>query len=239
MGSKHSFGNSANRLLERLPNKEFDRLMGVAQPASLARGDEIYRQEAPLRHVYFPKTGVCSIAVVMSDGRHVEATTVGNEGMIGLPAYLGIDFAPNSAVAQVAIDGWRVPVSAFRDKVIGSNAFDRIVRHYIAYSIHYAKQMLACNALHSVPERASRCLLMVHDRVGEDEFELTHELLAKMLGVHRQTVTAAAGALQQVGLISYRRGLIRVQKRKQLEETACECYQATKNMYERIMRAID
>src|SRR5262249_45001773 len=154
-----------------------------------------------------------------------------------LAAYLGIDFAPNSAVAQVATDGWRVPVSAFRDKVTGSSAFDRIVRHYTAYSIHYAKQMLACNALHSVQERASRCLLMVHDRVGKDESGLTHELLAKMLGSHPQPATAAAGTLQRAGLISYRRGLIRIQKRKGLEGTACECYQEIKDMYERIMRA--
>jgi CRP-like cAMP-binding protein len=113
---------------------------------------------------------------------------------------------------------------------------DRLVRRFTAYSLRYANQTVACNLLHSVEQRMCRWLLMCRDRVEKEEFVLTHEFLAEMLGVRRQTVTVAAGTLQTAGVITYHRGLIRILNRQKLETASCECYGVTKAFYDRIMQ---
>ena len=110
------------------------------------------------------------------------------------------------------------------------------MRRYTAYSLRYANQTIACNLLHSVEQRVCRWLLMCHDRVGKDEFTLTHEFLAEMLGVRRQTVTTIAGMLQTASTITYRRGVVRILNRKKLEAASCECYEVTRAFYDRIMQ---
>ena len=112
----------------------------------------------------------------------------------------------------------------------------RLLRRYAAYSLRYAHQSVACNALHSVEERMCRWLLMTQDRVGKDEFWLTHELLAAMLGVRRQSVSVVAGTLQKAGFIAYRHGVMRVVDRKGLEAASCECYGVAETLYDRIMK---
>lgn len=236
MPSLASSPGTGNRLLDRLPKKELEQLTAALQVVSLPHGQEVYRQDGPLTHVYFPTSGVISVILILSDGRVVEATTVGKEGMVGVPAYLGLDFAPSSSVCQIPGGSIRIPVTAFLEAVRRSVALDRIMRQYVAYSLRYAGQTVACNALHSVEERACRWLLMTHDRAGKDEFSLTHEFLGEMLGVHRQTVSIVAGTLQRAGFIKYRRGVVRILERKGLEDAACECYQSTNELYERIMQ---
>lgn len=225
-----------NRLLDRLPKKELDHLAAASKIVPFPHDEVILRQDAPLSHVYFPISGVCSVVLFMSDGKGVEAFTVGNEGMVGIPAYLGLDFAPHSAISQVPGKSLQVPIAVFKQALKQSEALDQVVRRYVAYSLRYADQTVACNALHTVEERACRWLLMTHDRAGQDQFVLTHEFLAEMLGVHRQTVSIVAGTLQRAGFLGYRRGQVRILERKGLEEAACECYQTTKELYERIMQ---
>ena len=166
----------------------------------------------------------------------VEAGTVGNEGMIGLPVALGLDFSPIRAISQISGDGLRIPVPAFKKAMKPGGALDRLVRRYTAFSLRYANQMVACNLLHSVEKRMCRWLLMSHDRVEKDEFLLTHEFLAEMLGVRRQTVTVIAGTLRTASLITYRRGVIRIVNRHKLEAASCECYGVTETFYDRIMQ---
>src|SRR5262245_9630166 len=205
-----SSSSTGNRLLDRLPKKELNRLMAVSETVSLPHGRELYRQDGPLPHVYFPRSGVCSVVVLMNDGKVVEAATVGNEGMVGLPAYLGLDFAPDSTISQVPGAGFRVAVATLREVGQQGSILDTVLRRYDAYRHRYGNQTIACNALHTVDERACRWLLMTHDRAGQDDFLLTHEFLAEMLGVHRQTVSIVAGTLQRAGFITYRRGQVRV-----------------------------
>jgi CRP-like cAMP-binding protein len=229
----------ANRLLNRLTKNEYRSLIGSEKHISLASGEEVYRQGGPgsLPHLYFPTTGMISLTVRMEDGTEVEAATIGNEGMIGLPVALGLDFSPIRAISQIPGDGLRIPVPAFLKAMEPGGTLDRLVRRYTAYSLRYANQTVACNLLHSVEKRMCRWLLMSHDRVEQDEFFLTHEFLAEMLGVRRQTVTVIAGTLQTEGLVSYRRGVIRVLNREGLEAASCECYGVTKTFYERIMQS--
>jgi CRP-like cAMP-binding protein len=227
-----------NRLLNRLPKNEYKSLIRSEKAVSLAHGDEIYRQDglSGVSHVYFPTSGMISLTVLMEDGKEVEAGTIGNEGMIGLSVAQGLDFSPTKAISQISGEGLRIPVAAFLKAMKRGGALDKLVRRYTAFSLRYANQTIACNLLHSVEQRMCRWLLMCCDRVEKEEFMLTHEFLAEMLGVRRQTVTAIAGMLQTTGLITYRRGVLRILNRKKLEAASCECYEVTKAFYDRIMQ---
>jgi len=227
-----------NRLLNRLPKSEYKSLIRSDMAVSLAHGDKVYREDrlGALSHVYFPTTGMISLTVLMENGKEVEAGTIGNEGMIGLSVAHGIDFSPTKAICQISGEGLRIPVSAFLEALKQGGTLDKLVRRYTAYSLRYANQTVACNLLHSVKQRICRWLLMCRDRVEKEEFVLTHEFLAEMLGVRRQTVTVIAGTLQTASLISYHRGVIRILNPKRLEAASCECYGVTKAFYDRIMQ---
>jgi CRP-like cAMP-binding protein len=226
-----------NRLLNRLPKSEYESLVRSETIVSLAHGDEVYREDSRggLSHVYFPTSGMISLTVLMEDGKEVEAATIGNEGMVGLAVAQDLDFSPTKAISQISGEGMRIPVSAFLKTIKRGGMLDKLVRRYSAFSLRYASQTIACNLLHSVEQRMCRWLLMCRDRVGKEEFMLTHEFLAEMLGVRRQTVTVIAGTLQTAGVITYHRGVIRIFNRKKMEDASCECYGVTKAFYDRIM----
>jgi len=227
-----------NRLLNRLSKAEYKSLIRSEKAISLAHGDMVYREDSlgVLSHVYFPTSGMISLTVLMEDGKEVEAGTIGNEGMIGLSVAQGLDFSPTKAISQISGEGLRIPASAFLKAMKLGGTLDKVVRRYSAFSQRYASQTVACNLLHSVKQRVCRWLLMCRDRVDTEEFTLTHEFLAEMLGVRRQTVTVIARTLQMAGLITYRRGVIRILNRKGMEDTSCECYRVTKAFYDRIMQ---
>jgi CRP-like cAMP-binding protein len=227
---------TGNRLLDRLPPEDSDRLLPLAEIVSLRPLEELHQQDGPLPHVYFPRSGVLSSVIALGDGRIVEAATVGNEGMVGIPALLGLNFTAATATSQVPGDSLRIAMPSFVKAIRQSGPLDVILRRYIAFSLRSAYQAVACNALHSAEERMSRWLLTTQDRVGQAEFLLTQEFLAQMLGVRRQTIQVVAGTLQTAGLITYRRGLIRVIDREGLEAASCECYAITKALYDRIMQ---
>jgi CRP-like cAMP-binding protein len=227
---------TGNRLLDRLPEDVCKRLSSVLEPMSLPHGEELCRQDGPMTYVYFPTIGVCSVVSVTDDGKIVEAATVGNEGMIGIPVVLGLEFNPSKAISQVSGRALRVRVPAFLQALEPGGALDRLLRRYIAYSLRYSYQGVACNALHSVEERMCKWLLMTHDRVGQAEFVLTQEFLAEMLGVRRQSVSIVAGTLQAAGFLNYRRGHMKIINREGLEDASCECYETLRSYYERIMK---
>jgi CRP-like cAMP-binding protein len=227
---------TGNRLLDRLPEEEYRRLLPAWETISLPHGHEVCRQNGPMSHVYFPTSGMCSVVGVTDEGKVVETATVGNEGMVGIPVLLGLDFSPSTAISQVSGSALRMPAAAFLRALGPGGPLDRLLRRFIAFSLRYAYQTVVCNAQHSVEERMCRWLLMTQDRVGKEEFVLTQEFLAEMLGVRRQTVTVFAGTLQTAGFINYRRGVMRIISREGLEAASCECYQVTKSFYDRIMK---
>jgi CRP-like cAMP-binding protein len=226
-----------NRLLDRLPASEYKLLVRSDTLVSLEHGDELYPEfgRGSLSHVYFPTSGMISLTVLMENGKEVEAGTVGNEGMIGLPVAHGLDFSPTKAISQISGQAVRIPAPAFIKAMKPGGTLSRLVHRYAAFSLRYGSQTVACNLLHSVEHRMCRWLLLCRDRVGHDAFTLTHEFLAEMLGVRRQTVTVIAGKLQSSGIISYHRGVIHILDRKKLEASACECYGVIKGSYDRIM----
>ena len=222
-----------NALLSALPPGERERLR--LERVSSEIKDVVYESNGPISHVYFPLSGVYSLVVVMQDGLTVEAATVGNEGMVGMPVFLGADKSPHRAFCQIPAESLRTTADDFRAEVGRGGALDAVMRRYNQALVNQMAYSVACNRLHSVEERMCRWLLMSHDRVGEDRFPLTQEFLAQMLGVRRPSVTVTAGVLQKAGLIAYTRGQVIILDRGGLEESSCECYAVVRAEFERLL----
>ena len=230
---------SANFLLARFPREEYRRLAPLLETVSLRERAVIYEPEGRITHAWFPLTGVVSILMQMHDGTLVEAATVGNEGMVGLPLLIREPTSPYRIIQQVPGDNLRLPAGVLRDLIETSPELSALMQRYCQSVLQQTAQTAACNLLHPVEKRLCRWLLMTHDRAAADEFYLTQEVLSIMLGVHRQSVSLAAGALQQAGFISYRRGHVRIENRAGLEAASCECYQASRASYARFFPRID
>jgi CRP-like cAMP-binding protein len=225
-----------NRLLAALPAHEYARVIGDFEPVELTLRQLLWKSDATIRSVYFPRSCVCSLLMPLGVEMPVESATVGREGMVGVPVLLGVPSSPATCVAQVAGEALRVDADRVREWMDGAGELPRLMLRY-AQALHdQTSQSVACNRRHEMEERCARWLLMTHDRVGSDTFALTHEFLAAMLGVRRASVTVAAGILQKAGLIRYSRGRITVLDRPGLEQASCECYHAVRERYERTMK---
>jgi CRP-like cAMP-binding protein len=221
-----------NRLLDHLPKADSSRLVASAKRIAFQQGDVLHRQDGPIRDVFFPTRGCCCHVVTVDEGRRVETTTIGNEGMVGFHLALGLDCSPLTAVALVPGEALRLPSAAFLEAMHASNTLENLIQKYAAFCLRFESQIVACNTMHSIEQRACRRMLMAHDRVGNAEFALTQELLSEMLGVRRQSVVAIAGTLQAAEIIAYRRGVIKILNRRGLEAASCECYKIIKTAYE-------
>lgn len=226
---------TGNRLLDYLPEEETARLTLHGRRVNLGPGDVLCRENGPISHVYFPTSGCCCHVVSLEEGRQMEATTIGNEGMIGIHLALGLDFSPLKAVAVVPGEAIRVPVRYFSEVIQTGASLDNLIRKYAAYCLLSTSQTIACNANHTVEQRVCRRMLAAHDRVGKDEFSLTQELLGQVLGVRRQTVTLVARTLHAADFIEYRRGFIKIRNRSGLEAASCDCYRIVKTAYDSIV----
>lgn len=178
-----------------------------------------------ITHVYFPLTALISLMTLLEDGTAVEVAAVGHEGMAGIPLALGIERDAHQALVQVPGDALRMEAAALRAAVDALPELRGMLLRYMQVLLVQVGQGSACNGKHGLSERCARWLLETHDRVRRDEFPLTQDFLASMLGVRRPAVTVAAGMLQQAGLITYHRGRVTVRDRAQLEAASCECYQ--------------
>ncbi|MBA3779959.1 MAG: Crp/Fnr family transcriptional regulator [Chloroflexi bacterium] len=225
--------DTSNRLLASISPADRLRLAPHLEPVSLRLGDVIYEPDAPLRHVYFPGSGLLSVVAAAEDGSEVEVSTIGREGVFGAHLALGDDVVPMRVVCQVPSVCLRLPSRVVVDEIDAGGELIPSMYAYIGVCMVEMAQSVACNRLHTADVRLARWLLTARDRLESDELPLTHEYLAIMLGVHRPRVTVAAGALQAAGLIQYRRGHIRITNGAALEEAACECYGIIRRAYER------
>jgi CRP-like cAMP-binding protein len=226
-----------NQLLRALPTADYALILPHLQRVTLGVGDIISDANTRTRHVLFPETAVLSLIIVMADGAAVEAATVGNEGIVGLAAFLGDGAMTTQCLAQIAGDAQRLPTTMLARAVAQSAALGVLLRRYTQAFINQLAQSVACNRLHSIDQRCARWLLMTHDRVGGgDSFDLTQEFLSYMLGVRREGVSGASRSLQDLGIISYRRGHISVLDRRALERASCECYADTRADFARLFR---
>lgn len=226
-----------NRLLSALPQVDLDRLAPHLELVSLKMKHLAYESGQPIEYAYFPLTGVASLVTLMQNGSAIEVATIGNEGMVGLALFLGADRTAGRAFTQVPGDSLRVPAGVFQEEIRKSGELAKMMRLYTQALLVQISQGMACNSIHLIPQRFARWLLMTHDRVGADQFPLSQEFLAQMLGVRRGSVSKVASAFQARGLISYSRGIMRFLNRKGLEATACECYQVVQREFDRLLGA--
>jgi CRP-like cAMP-binding protein len=231
---------SRNRLLAALEPDDLRRLAPYLERVDLARGTVLLEPDAELRYVWWPEDCIVSLVIPTREGGAAEAATIGREGMVGFIAALGV---PARALArdlvQVPGRALRLPLVTLREAFAASPRIHQVCLCYVAALVAHVLQSVACHALHPVEARLARRLLLFQDRIdGTESLPITQEFLAAMLGVQRTTVTTAAQALQQAGLIAYKWGSVTVLDRARLEEASCGCYGVIREHYERVSACI-
>jgi CRP-like cAMP-binding protein len=225
-----------NYLLASLPLDEYQRVSADLTWRPLKVRQVLHKHGEPISEIFFPGRSVCSITNAMEDGGVVEVAAVGREGLVGVGAVFGNLVGAGEAFVQVAGEPVGVmSIDAFRREMERKGVFHDVVTRYSQAFVSLLMQSVACNGLHSAEERCCRWLLMTHDRIGEDEFALTHEFLAIMLGVRRPTVTLVMADLARAGIVSHVRGRIRIVDRSNLEAASCECYRNVRAVFDRLL----
>jgi CRP-like cAMP-binding protein len=226
-----------NTILRRLPQAEYERVTAVGKVVTAELRDEVYSPQSAVEDVYFPLSCVYSYVAAVEEEILVEVGTIGLEGMVGLPAFLGVTHSPHTVFCQVPGSALRLTVPQLRELLVGDGSLHRLLNRYVQALMVQIAQNVACNRTHATDERAARWLLTTQDRVGEETFPLTQEFLAQMLGVRRPTVSVTARRLQSAGLISYSRGTVTIIDRGRLTEAACDCYAIVRDETRRLMGA--
>lgn len=226
---------ASNRLLAALPAKDRKSLLASCDQVDLAFGQVLDEQGGRIGHVYFPIRSYISLVTRAAGETSLEVGLVGDEGMHGVSLVLGVERSPLHALVQGAGPALRMSAAAFRRQCAARPSLQRALNRYLYVLMSQLAQTAACTRFHLIEARLARWLLMTQDRAHSDTFHVTHEFLAWMLGVRRVGVTAAASALQRRHLIIYTRGLVTVLNRPGLEEASCPCYQANKNVYDRML----
>ncbi len=220
-----------NRLLAALHRKDYQKLLPLLEPVELAFEQVLYESQAPIRHVYFPNDCFVSMLTTVDGGRAAEVGLIGSEGMVGVPVALGIAVSPFRAVVQGGGTAMRMKITDFRREFSESAALRRVLFLFTHLLMIQIAQTAACNRFHVVTQRMARWLLMTRDRVNSNEFRITQEFLALMLGVRRVGINVAARSLQERKLIGYRRGTVTILDHKGLVAAACGCYKTVKDSY--------
>jgi len=228
-------GRPRNRILAALPRAEYARVASELERVALATKQVLFDVDRPIEHVYFPEDCVASIVGIMADGSAVETATVGREGIVGLPVFLGTDRTAAQAFCQVPGEALRMGSRALRQEIARAGRLPALLGRYTQALLTQVAQSAACNRLHSTRQRCARWLLQTRDRVGRDEFAFTHQFLSQMLGVRRPTVTELASELVRDGLIDNHYGRVVIRDRRGLEAAACECYAVIRREFDRLL----
>lgn len=226
-----------NKLLQALKADEYARLERHLQTVSFAARQSAYEANDAITTVYFPLTGVLALVTLLEGGETLAIATIGNEGFVGHAVALGTDRMPYHVICKVASTCAAMRADTFREQIRQDSRFHMLLLRNTQALFNQVAQIAACNRVHPVEKRLARCFLLMHDRTGMEEFPMTHEFLAELLGVRRATVTEAATSLQQAGLIRNERGRIVIVNRPGLEAAACECYRAMREEYEQVLLA--
>ena len=234
-----------NHLLAALPTAEFESLAEHLKLVAMPLGEMIYEPGRQLQHAYFPTTSIVSLQCVMESGASTESAGVGNEGVVGVALFMGGDTTPSSAIVQTAGHAFRLERRLLMQEFNRAGALQSLLLRYAQMLMTQMAQTAGCIRHHSVEQQLSRWLLLTLDRLTLDrltldlissrELVMTQELVASVLGVRRESIALAAGKLQHLGLIRYRRGHISVLDRRALEARACECYAVVKKETHRLL----
>ena len=233
---RENVANAENHLIHLLPRKDRAHLLGVCEPVELAMSKILCEPGNPTQHIYFPTEGFVSLVGLNNGSPDLEIGMVGREGMLGAQVALGVATTPLRARVQGAGRAWRIGIAAFRRELTRSAALRRNIDRYIYVLMAQMATSAACPRFHQIGPRLARCLLMSQDRAHDSNFQVTQEVLAYRLGVRRVGITAAAGVLQNDGLIEYRRGDLTVLDRRGLEAVACSCYATDRKAYAELLQ---
>ena len=224
-----------NHLIDLLPKKDRLRFIAACDRVDLPLAEVLGEPGKPTKYVYFPTNGFISLISVVKGSPGVEVGMVGREGMLGVQLALGVATAPLHALVQGPGTALRIGTRAFKAEMAASPALQSELNRYLYVLMSQLAESTACVRFHQIGPRLARWLLMSQDRSRASSFDVTQEFLAYMLGVRRVGITAAAGALQKSGLISYSRGKLTVLNRKGLEHAACGCYAADQKTYAELL----
>jgi CRP-like cAMP-binding protein len=224
-----------NRLLAALPEDVLGRWLPYLEHVDLPLGAVLYEQGRTLSHVYFPTSAIVSLLYVMENGESAEIAIAGNEGIVGISLFMGGESTSSRAVVQSAGSGCRLAARLLKDEFQRSGAALHLLLRYTQALLTQMAQTAVCNRHHSLHQQLCRWLLLSLDRLQGNELVMTQDLIANMLGVRREGVTEAAQKLQNLGIISYRRGKIQILDRAGLEKCTCECYAVVKAEYDRLL----
>jgi CRP-like cAMP-binding protein len=230
-----SVDRSASDLLSALPEADWERLAPQLEPIELPLGAVLYESGMSMGHVYFPTTAIVSLLYVLENGSSAEIAVVGRDGVVGISIFMGGGTTPSRAVVQSAGWGYRLRAPLILEAFNRAGPVMHLLLRYTQALITQMAQTAVCNRHHVLEQQLCRWLLLSLDRLRGQELVMTQELIANMLGVRREGVTEAAQRLQRLGLIRYSRGHIQVLDRPGLEQRVCECYEAVKREYERLL----
>lgn len=237
--SANSDPSTKNQILAALPAGEYERLLPNLKPVTLEYKQVLYEPHTTIRYVYFPEDSVISMVSTVIDKVVVEVGLVGNEGMVCVAVFLGVDSTPHQGIVQVPGGALRIKASVFREEFKRGGRLQDLLLRYTQMHLIQIAQTAVCNRLHTLDGRLGRWLLMIHDRIEGNEFLLTQDIISTMLGAQRTGVTEAAGTLQKKKIIRYSRGNISILDRQGLEEAACECYWMVKEESDRLIGTHD
>jgi CRP-like cAMP-binding protein len=223
-----------NRLLAALPQSEFEQLAPALEPVSLDLGVILYEPPDVIQHVYFPTTCIVSFIAELPDGSGAEVGLVGNEAMAGVEVILGVERAAKVATVQGAGHALRLKPHKLREVFAQGGPLQQHLLRYTHVFISQISASVLCNVRHNIAQRLARWLLMYHDRAGTDDFYLTQEFMANMLGIRRAGVSEVAKQLQDAGLVAYDRGKFRMLNRHGLERLTCECYPVVRAEFDKL-----
>ena len=229
------FHPQQNHILDVLPQPERERLFPHLKLVSLPLGKVLYESGDTLRHIYFPTDSIVSLLYVLKDGESAEIAVVGNDGAIGVALFMGGETTTNRAIVQSAGSAYQLAGARLKEEFGRHGEMLHILLRYTQALLTQMAQTAVCNRHHSVDQQLCRWLLLSLDRLSSTELTMTQELIANMLGVRREGVTEAAGKLQKLGVITYRRGKITVLDRPRLEQLSCECYAVVKKETDRLL----
>lgn len=213
-----------NRILAALPRQEYERLRPHLESVHLKKGQIISQAGDPVRHAYFTESGMLSLLSMTGRGEIVEVAMVGNEGLVGISLIFNVNVSPFQSTVQLSADAHRIRPEPLLEEFRRLGKLHDLLLKYTHGLLTQITQSALCNRFHTIEERLCRWLLTASDRTKSNTLELTQECISEMLGIRRTGVTKAACALQDAGLIRYRRAKITITDRQKLEQGACECY---------------
>jgi CRP-like cAMP-binding protein len=228
-----------NHLLAALSNGEFDRLAPALEPVRLPRPTELEAANEAIEFVYFPTNGVASIVSIDEGGETVDTAMIGREGMTGLPVYLGTDQMPMRTIVQVPLTGMRLRSQVLRQELERGGRLGALLQRHTQVVMVTMAQLILCNRVHRLDQRAARWLLQVDERVEERPFRVTQDFLAQMIGVQRPALSLAMRQFKDANLVAYSRGQISIADREGLLTRSCGCIKVIATEAQRLRETLE